>query len=291
MRKLRIFKEVADTGSISKAAVKLHIVQPTVSLAIKELEMEYGCVLFERISRRLYITEKGRTLLYDVNRIVDAYETMEAHIRQASQTSVLRMGVGIASSHGRFIDAMKWIKEAHPDWDVRVSIHISPRIQQMLLDNEIDIGIIEGQSSHNHLIAHTLFTENVLLLGSRKSSVTIVGNKELSRLPMILREIESFSRMNIDEMMAQHGIRLNVIWSSSSIEIIKRAVQENLGYTLLPIGIVRDQIKNGELKVIEMDGIKPRRSVSWVMHRDKAMTPQIEVFLKKMEEIQIDQEE
>jgi DNA-binding transcriptional LysR family regulator len=284
MRKLRIFKEVADQGNISKAALKLHIAQPAVSLAIKELEAEYGCVLFERLSRRLFITEKGKTLLVDVNRVIEAYDLMEAHLRQSTPVSLLRIGVGVASSYGRFIETMKWIKIAHPDWDVRVSIHISPLIQQMLLDHEIDVGIIEGQSSSSQLISKPLYAEDIVLLGSKDSPLERIDVSELPALPMILRESQSMSRIILDEMMAQHGIRLNVLWASSSIEIIKRAVMENLGYTLLPIGTADSQLKNGELKVIGLGGISLRRSVSSIMHVDKAMTPQIEAFLNKMEE-------
>lgn len=285
MRKLRIFKEVADQGNISKAALKLHIAQPAVSLAIKELEAEYGVVLFERLSRRLYITEKGKELLIDANRIIDDYDKMEAHLRLSTPVNRLRIGVGVASAHGRFIETMKWIKQAHPDWDVRVNIHISPLIQQMLIDNEIDVGIIEGQSNSPQLISYPLYAEDIVLLGSKDSLLDHIHVDDIASLPMILREAQSMSRIMLDEMMAQHGIRLNVLWSSSSIEIIQRAVQANLGYTLLPIGIVTEQIKSGELKVIGLDGIQLRRSVSRVMHCDKGMTPQIEAFLKKMEEI------
>jgi len=284
MRKLRIFKEVADQGNISKAAQKLHIAQPAVSLAIKELEADYGCVLFERLSRRLYITEKGKTLLIDVNRIIEDYDLMEAHLRQSVPASILRIGMGVASSYGRFIETMQWIKQTHPDWDVRVSIHITPVIQQMLIDHEIDVGIIEGQANSSQLVSKPLYAEEIVLLGSRDCELSSIRVDELPSLSMILRETESMSRIILDEMMAQHGIRLNVSWSSSSIEIILRAVAAGLGYTLLPIGIAREEIKRGDLKIIGLEGIQLRRSVSQVLHRDKAMTPPIEAFLKKMEE-------
>jgi DNA-binding transcriptional LysR family regulator len=283
MRKLRIFKEVADTGSVSKAALQLHIAQPAVSLVIKELEQEYGCILFERLSRRLYITQKGRALLFDVNRVIEVYDAMEMNMRQSNITCEMRIGVGIASSHGHFIDTMKWIKQNHPAWDVRVNIHISPLIQQMLLNNEIDVGIIEGPSNHPHLISGILYSEDVVLLGSAKSISDPIRLDQLSQLPMILREADSMSRSLIDERMALAGIRLHVIWSSSSIEIIRRAVGENLGYTFLPIGIAREYIESGELKIIDIEGIELHRTVCWVMHRDKVMTPPIEAFLKKME--------
>ena len=284
MRKLRIFKEVADSGSVSLAAKRLHMAQPAVSLAIKELEEEYGCALFERLARRFYITQSGRVLLGHVNELVREYNAMEQAMKQPVRDQEMRIGVGVASSHGRFIDAMKWIQKNHPQWHIRVDVHISPVIQKMVLENEADVGIIEGQSTYPQLLTRTLFTEDVVLLGSMASTVESIHVKGLAELPMILREAESSNRAYIDEMMAQKGIHLNVVWSSSSIEIIKRAVSEGLGYTLLPRGVALENIQNGQLKLIRLDGIELKRTVSWVMHRDKAMTLPIETLLKRIEE-------
>lgn len=284
MRKLRIFKEVADSGSVSLAAKRLHMAQPAVSLAIKELEEEYGCALFERLARRFYITQSGRVLLGHVNELVREYNAMEQAMKQPVRDQEMRVGVGVASSHGRFIDAMKWIQKNHPQWHIRVDVHISPVIQKMVLENEADVGIIEGQSTYPQLLTRTLFTEDVVLLGSMASTVASIHVKGLAELPMILREAESSNRAYIDEMMAQKGIHLNVVWSSSSIEIIKRAVSEGLGYTLLPRGVALENIQNGQLKLIRLDGIELKRTVSWVMHRDKAMTLPIETLLKRIEE-------
>ncbi len=284
MRKLRIFKEVADSGSVSLAAKRLHMAQPAVSLAIKELEEEYGCALFERLARRFYITQSGRVLLGHVNELVREYNAMEQAMKQPVRDQEMRVGVGVASSHGRFIDAMKWIQKNHPQWHIRVDVHISPVIQKMVLENEADVGIIEGQSTYPQLLTRTLFTEDVVLLGSMASTVESIHVKGLAELPMILREAESSNRAYIDEMMAQKGIHLNVVWSSSSIEIIKRAVSEGLGYTLLPRGVALENIQSGQLKLIRLDGIELKRTVSWVMHRDKAMTLPIETLLKRIEE-------
>lgn len=284
MRKLRIFKEVADAGSVSQAAKRLHMAQPAVSLAIKELEEEYGCALFERLARRFYITQSGRVLLSHVNELVREYNAMEQAMKQPAKEVEIRVGVGVASSFGRFIGAMKWIRENQALWQIRVSVHISPVIQKMVLENEADVGIIEGQSTYPQLLTHTLFTEDVVLLGSMESTLETIHVKDLVELPMILREAESSNRAYIDEMMAQQGIHLNVIWNSSSIEIIKRAVSEGLGYTLLPWGVAKDDIQSGQLKVIKLNGIELKRTVSWVMHRDKAMTLPIETLLKRIEE-------
>lgn len=284
MRKLRIFKEVADSGSVSLAAKRLHMAQPAVSLAIKELEEEYGCALFERLARRFYITQSGRVLLGHVNELVREYSAMEQAMKQPVRDQEMRVGVGVASSHGRFIDAMKWIQKNYPQWHIRVDVHISPVIQKMVLENEADVGIIEGQSTYPQLLTRTLFTEDVVLLGSMASTLESVHVKGLAELPMILREAESSNRAYIDEMMAQKGIHLNVVWSSSSIEIIKRAVSEGLGYTLLPRGVALENIQNGQLKLIRLEGIELKRTVSWVMHRDKAMTLPIETLLKRIEE-------
>ena len=77
IRHLNIFLAVAETGSMRTAAQQLYISQPTVSQTIRELEEHYGVALFERLSRKLYITEEGRQLLYYAHQLMHQYHTME----------------------------------------------------------------------------------------------------------------------------------------------------------------------------------------------------------------------
>ena len=92
LRHLRIFIAVADQESITKAAKELYIAQPTVSVAIHELEEHYGICLFERLNKRLRITEDGRRLLAYARHIVGLFEEMERTLGAPDQRGLFRTG-------------------------------------------------------------------------------------------------------------------------------------------------------------------------------------------------------
>ncbi len=95
LRNLRIFLAVADCGSMSEAAKKMHIAQPSVSGTIGEIEEQYGVRLFERLGRRLYITPTGTQLCEYARHILSMYDAMELRLRNADETDMLRVGATV----------------------------------------------------------------------------------------------------------------------------------------------------------------------------------------------------
>ena len=97
VRHMKIFKTVCECGcSITKAAEKLNMTQPAVSLAVSELENYYGIKLFDRISRRLYLSEAGKMFLEYANTITLTFDDMEKRIRSWEKTGVVRVGASIS---------------------------------------------------------------------------------------------------------------------------------------------------------------------------------------------------
>lgn len=95
IRHFRIFIAVANTGSITRAAQALYVSQPTVSVAIRELEQHYGTRLFERISQRLKITEAGRALLGYATHLISLYDEVEASFQNPDSHGLLRVGASV----------------------------------------------------------------------------------------------------------------------------------------------------------------------------------------------------
>lgn len=96
LRHLKIFVTVCETNSVTKAGEKLYIAQPSISLAISELESYYGIKLFDRIGKRLQITEAGKNFLQYAAHIVGLFEEMESKVRNFDTIGVLRVGASIA---------------------------------------------------------------------------------------------------------------------------------------------------------------------------------------------------
>ena len=152
LRNLRIFLSVADCGSMSEAAKKMHIAQPSVSGTISEIEEQYQVRLFERLGRRLYITPTGEQLCEYARHILSAFDSMEQRLRNADDTDMLRIGATVTVGTCILGDVLKrYIAETgHPA--PRVLVDNTQVIEQQLLKSELDAAIVEGSISSPDLV-------------------------------------------------------------------------------------------------------------------------------------------
>ena len=144
IRHLKIFKTVADLGGMSKAAKELHITQPSISQAIAELEKYYGVKLFERLSQKIYLTKEGELMLSFSRHILDSFEQMEAAMNQAAEKSSLRIGCSVSVGTCLIEEILDEAKERIPQCQISVIVANSSEIEQLILTNEVDVGIVEG---------------------------------------------------------------------------------------------------------------------------------------------------
>lgn len=145
IRHLNIFVAVADYGSMSAAATHLYLSQPTVSQAIRELEKHYNGLLFERLGKKLYLTERGELLLPRARELVRQFEETEELILNQGQSLTLKLGSTITVGTCLTPRLIPELQKSCPD--VKVSSYVSNTraIEQKLLRSELDVGIVEGE--------------------------------------------------------------------------------------------------------------------------------------------------
>lgn len=144
VRHLKIFLEVYRNGSITRASERLHMTQPAVTRAIQELEHYYGVRLFDRINRRLLVTEAGKQLYAQALHLVDLFEHMETSLRNWDALGVLRIGSSIALGTHVLPDLILRFRADHPALRTQVTIQNGGALQRQLLDNRLDLALIEG---------------------------------------------------------------------------------------------------------------------------------------------------
>ena len=147
LRLLRIFVAVCKEGSMTKAGQKLFIAQPTVSLAISKLERYYGVTLFDRLSKRLYLTDTGRELLSYAQHILLMFDEMESRAKNRNNSGTLHIGSSVTIGNCLLPGLLKILAENRPGVAVKVQIDNSERIEQAVLDNHVDLGLIEDRKS------------------------------------------------------------------------------------------------------------------------------------------------
>lgn len=148
LRHMKIFEAVFRHSNITKAAEELHLAQPSVSVAVRELEEYYGICLFERLGRRIVPTELGKEFYGYALHIVSLFDEMEQKIRNWDALGVIRIGASITIGTHILPPLLKQYQALYPELRTEVTIGKSAVIEQHILENKIDIGLIENQSEH-----------------------------------------------------------------------------------------------------------------------------------------------
>ena len=282
LRHLKIFVTVCETGSTTAAGEKLHIAQPSISLAISELEDYYGIKLFDRIAKRLYITEAGKKFLQYATHIVGLFEEMEREIKNFDATGIIRIGASITIGNYLLPGYITRFKKIHPQMDVKVIIDNSEKIQQYILSNQIDIGLIEGIVYSPYIAEHKFRDDELVMVCGNAHPFANQKNVEISKLQnesFILRETGSAGREIFDSTMTSLGIKILPAWESTSTQAIIRAVQANLGISVLPYLLVKDSLNRKEISQFHIDGIRFQRSFSVIYHQNKFLTESAKDFI------------
>jgi DNA-binding transcriptional LysR family regulator len=279
LRHIQIFISVCDTGSTVKASQQLNLAQPSISLGIKEIEQNYGIKLFDRISRKLVLTEAGRNFLVYAREINNNFISLETQIKDYDKTKELSIGSSITI--GIFILPLliKQFKEYYPETELNIVIKDSVSIATMVVENKLDFGFIESNNSlglYQKMLTSTPFFKDKLVLAVSIDNPLAVHDtislKMLKGQQLILREKDSAGRNLIDKVLNSIDLNLPTIWESVSNSAIISMVSENLGTTILPNGVIGNHISNSRVKQITIGDVDFDRTYSIIHHKNKYLT-------------------
>lgn len=279
LRHIQIFIAVCDTGSTVKASHQMNLAQPSISLAIKEIEKSYGIKLFDRISRRLVLTEAGENFLIYAREINNNFISLETQIKDYDKTKKLSIGASITI--GIFILPLliKQFKRYYPDTELNIVIKDSVSIASMVVENKLDFGFIESNNSLGlckKMITSTPFFKDKLVLAvsidNPLTKYDKISLKKLNGQQFILREKDSAGRNLIDKMLSATNLNLPIVWESVSNAAIISMVSENLGVTILPNGVINNHLASSKIKQIIIDDDNFDRTYSIIHHKNKYLT-------------------
>ena len=283
IRHLRIFVTVCQCGSITEAARRLYIAQPSVSLAVGELEKHYKTQLFDRISRRLQITDAGRRLYEYAAGIVALYGEMEDRMGDESLGGRLSVGATITIGNRLLPGLALRFKQGNPAAALRVRVDNSDRIENLVLDGELDIGLIEGVAHQPQLRAEAFLDDGLALLCGRSHPLwekRWVSPEELAGYDFILREKGSGTRELFDSALLTRELALEPVWESISTHAIIVAVAEGLGVTVLPWRLAESDLAGGRLRRVPIKGMDLERKFYIITHKNKYLTGEALAFME-----------
>lgn len=270
LRHLEIFQCVCEHMSISKAAEELYMSQPAVSIAIKELEDYYKTRLFDRMSRKIYLTKSGEKLLSYTNTILSQLELSVDEIRNKTYSEECHIGVNVTIGEAYLSGILSHLKRELPTIKHYVNIENVRSIEKDLLNNKFDFVITDSPQSSSNLILKKLHGEKMVAVCSYDFEVKeSLSSKELCNYPLLRREVGSGIRNAFDYYLSDKTCFVKEsVESVSNLSLIELAIHGH-GITMMPYSLVKNDVKNGRLKIIDIEDCHIKREYYLVYHKEK----------------------
>lgn len=275
-----IFVEVCRFLNFSQAAEALNTTQPAVSLAVKELESHYGVALFERMNRRVYLTPAGEALLATAQDVLRGFQEAEETLGQGRPLA-LRVGANVSFGEAGLAQVLGRFRQEHPQVRLRALVANSDKIQSLLAENQLDVGIVDGLGVSERLRAQPLYQEDLVLAAAPGRFPAPATVEELAALPLLLREPGSGLRSSVDRVFSQQGLAPQPLLESTSTAALAQAAKAGLGVAILPEALAQ---RESGLQVGTVPEVRFFRQFACALHRQKAPSPALEAFLALLQD-------
>lgn len=283
IRNLEIFTKVAELGSMSAAAKSLYITQPSVSLAISEIEKEYDIKLFDRVGNTLCLTPTGQQLTIYAASIIHQYKEMELFLQDESHNAAIRVGATATIGYYIISPIIEQLQRELPGVNCEVTVASTGIIQEKLLKSELDIGFVEGDITSSILVVKPVMEDELAVICS--SSHRFYGRnsiplQELEGEAFILREEGSGTRARLETVLRENHISYRPLWDCYSFEAIKEALLHNLGISVMSPRVVKHELATGELWACRLEDISFRRTFDLVCRKGKFFSNTLSRFVE-----------
>jgi DNA-binding transcriptional LysR family regulator len=290
---LRVFHAITRTGSFTKAAERLGVTPPAVSLQIRQLERHHGVRLFERVGRRVRLTPAGEVLEHYANRVFTLADDAERALQAGRGFVATRLRIAATPTTAGYYLGPFWqaVRRRYPDLRLELSVHNSRTVRERLLARDDDLGMLGGEFQHPDLVFRAFARDALLVIvapdhpWARRRSVSLAA---LSGQPLILREPGSATRDVVERHLRAAGVVPGLTVEIASTEAIKRAVEVGTGVSVLAAAAVRRDVEAGHLHALRVSDPSFSVTMALAHHRDRSESPLVLAVLDAVTETRRD---
>ena len=253
IRQLRAFVAIAESGTFTAGALRVHVTQAAISMQIRQLETEINARVFVRAPRHVILTEAGEHLLQRARHILREHDAALDEIAELAGAERGRLRIGSASAMvltEQLPTVLKELRKQHPAAEISVMSGTSETLVDQILAGELDIAFVSLPVDVRGIQTQRLSEDQLVAIASPRhklakqrtiSAFTLAGEK------LILGERGGNTRRLIDQFFAQAGVTLRVAMELSRQTAIRRMVEEDMGVGIVPLHSVRDEVEKGKL--------------------------------------------
>ena len=282
-RQLRVFTEVAQQGSMIRAAAALHLTPPAVSIQIKQVESHVGLALFDRRGRQVSLSTAGEYFLVHAKRLLANLKEADNAMARFKRLEHGVLTIGIVSTAKYFVPhLLARFHEEHPGVDVRLRV-VGNREQlvTMMQAGEVDLSVMGRPPKEIATRAESFAAHPLVFVCPPRHPLLDVGQPPVSAregYAFIVREHGSGTRTAMEAFFAEHRFEPRITMEMSSNETIKQAVMAGMGLSFLSLHTIGLEVRSGLLTVLDVAGTPLMRMWNIVHLQSKVLSPAAEAF-------------
>lgn len=264
---LRVFAAVAEQRGFSRAAAALHLSQPAVSKAVRQLERQVGVPLVERAGRASHLTAAGERLAARARELFGVEATAEEELRalRGLEAGSLRVGASTTIATYLLPPILASFHDAHPAIALRLVSANTRAITRALLERRLDIALVEGPVEHPRIEARRWRSDELVVIappGHRLVARRKVGAHDLLTERFVVREQGSGTREVAERALSKHGVQPSIALQLGSTEAVKQAVAAGLGLAIVSRYAAADQLALGRIALLRLRDVELGRALT-----------------------------
>lgn len=279
---LKMFVTIAQTQSITRAAEELHLTQPAISVQLKNFQDQFDLPLTEIIGRQLYLTEFGKEVAVAAQRVLDEVNKIDfltaAHKGQLSGTLKIS-----SVSIGNYVMPyfLSGFMESNPGVELLLDVTDKKDVIESLEKNEVDFALVSVLPEKLTLEKMELIDNKLVLVGNAQTSFPKKPSPKslLEKLPLIYRERGSGSRLLMEEFLNKSNVKVKKKMELTTNESVKQAVMAGLGYAIVPLISLKNELRFNDLQIIPVKGLPIQTNWYLVWLKGKKFSPIAQAYL------------
>lgn len=286
LHQLKIFVKLTECQSITKAAEELYLTQPAVSIQLKNFQKQFDIPLTEVVGRQLYITDFGKEVATSAQNILDEIEVINYKTTSFKGKLAGRIKISIVSTAKYVMPYfLSDFMRKHKGIDLMMDVTNKAKVIESLEKNEVDFAMVSVLPEQLKLNRIELMQNKLYLVGG-----TILNRKEnesvmrlFQKHPLLFREQGSATRTAMEAFLTKKDIQPFKKIELTSNEALKQAIVAGLGYSIMPLIGIKNELKNQDLEIIPYRGLPIISHWNLVWLKSKKLSPAAKAFLEFVE--------
>ncbi len=287
LNQLQIFLKIVQTQSVTKASEALHLTQPAVSIQLKNFQAQFEIPLTEVIGRKIYITDFGMEIATAAENILHQVYAINYKTLAYKGQLAGRLKISIVST-GKYIMPyfLSNFIQKHPGIELIMDVTNKSRVLETLAQNEVDFSLVSILPRHIHVEQLDLLQNKLYLVGNtnQRFQAPLQIEAVFKDLPLIFREKGSGTRQIMEQFIEENNIPVFRKMELTSNEAVKQAVLAGLGYSIMPLIGIKNELSSHALQIIPLAELPIKSLWSFIWLKGKTHTPVASALLAYMKE-------